>query len=49
MKETSIVRKIDDVGRIVLPKQLRRILKIKNGTELEILVDKDTVVLRKIQ
>ncbi len=47
MKETGIVRKVDELGRIVLPIELRRNLDIEERTELEIYVDGDSVVLRK--
>ena len=36
MKATGVVRRIDELGRIVIPKEIRRTLKIKNGTPLEI-------------
>lgn len=49
MKETGIVRKLDNMGRVVLPKELRRWMEISEGTLMEILVDKDTVVLRKVE
>lgn len=47
MKYTGIVRRIDDLGRIVIPKEIRRILKIKEGDPLEILMDKGEIVLKK--
>ena len=49
MKSTGIVRRIDDLGRIVLPKELRRTLDIPEGTPMEIYVEGDRVVLRKYQ
>ena len=36
MKATGIVRRIDDLGRVVIPKEIRRTLRIKEGTPLEI-------------
>ena len=36
MKATGVVRRIDELGRIVIPKEIRRTLKIKEGTPLEI-------------
>lgn len=42
MKATGIVRRIDDLGRIVLPKEVRRMCHIKEGDPLEIFVGKDT-------
>ena len=47
MESTGVVRKIDELGRIVIPKEIRRTLKIKDGAALEILLDKDTVALRR--
>ncbi len=47
MKTTGIIRRIDDLGRIVIPKELRRNLRIKNGDTLEVFVDDDSVVLKK--
>ncbi|AGB41404.1 looped-hinge helix DNA binding domain, AbrB family [Halobacteroides halobius DSM 5150] len=48
MRATGIVRKIDNLGRVVIPKEIRTKMKIDNGNTLEIFVDKDdTVVLKK--
>lgn len=47
MKETGIIRKIDELGRIVLPKEIRRSLGIKDGEDLEIFVDKEGIYLQK--
>ena len=47
MKSTGIVRKIDPLGRIVIPIELRNSLKINNNSELEIFIEKDQIVLRK--
>ena len=47
MKATGIVRKVDELGRIVLPIELRRNLDIAERDELEIYVDGDSVILRK--
>ena len=47
MKTTGIIRRIDDLGRIVIPKELRKSLRIKNGDSLEIFVDNDDVILKK--
>ena len=49
MKNTGIVRKLDDLGRIVLPKETRKVLDMEEGTPLEIFVDGQTIVLRKYQ
>ncbi len=47
MKSTGIVRKTDQLGRIVLPKELRTNLNIENKDPLEIFTDNDRIVLRK--
>ena len=47
MKTTGVVRKIDDLGRIVIPKEIRRTLKIREGESLEIFVEDETITLRK--
>ena len=47
MKTTGIIRRIDDLGRLVIPKELRRSLRIKNGESLEIFVDGDDIILKK--
>ena len=47
MKTTGIIRRIDDLGRIVIPKELRRNLRIKNGDTLEVFVDMESIVLKK--
>ncbi len=47
MKETGIIRRVDELGRIVLPIELRRNLDIAERDELEIYVDGDNVILRK--
>ena len=44
---TGIIRRIDELGRIVIPKEIRKSLRIKNGDNLEILVDGDNITLRK--
>lgn len=49
MKAIGIVRKLDQLGRIVLPKDLRRTMKILDETPMEILVEGDTVILRKYE
>ena len=48
MKATGIVRRVDDLGRIVIPKEIRRTLKIREGDPLEIYTEKDGgVIFRK--
>ena len=49
MKSIGIVRKIDAVGRIVLPIELRKTLNINDDSSLEIFVDEDKIVLKKYQ
>lgn len=49
MKATGIVRKIDDLGRIVLPIELRRTLGISDRDSLEIYVDDSNIVLKKYE
>lgn len=47
MKSTGVVRKIDHLGRIVIPKEIRKSMKIKDGESLEIYVEEDTILLKK--
>lgn len=47
MKSTGIVRKVDDLGRVVLPIELRRSLSIDERDPLEIHVEGDQIILRK--
>ena len=48
MKATGVVRRIDELGRIVIPKEIRKTLRIKEGENLEIFIDdKQNVVLKK--
>ena len=47
MKETGIVRRIDELGRLVIPKELRKTLRIREGDPLEIYASKDELVLKK--
>lgn len=47
MKSTGVVRRMDDLGRIVIPKELRRTLKIREGEELEIFLEEDKIILKK--
>ncbi|MBR5342492.1 MAG: AbrB/MazE/SpoVT family DNA-binding domain-containing protein [Oscillospiraceae bacterium] len=49
MKSTGIVRKVDELGRIVLPIEMRRTLDIAEKDALEIYVDGDNIILRKYQ
>lgn len=47
MKATGIVRRIDDLGRVVIPKEIRRTMRIREGDPLEIYTDKDGGVIFK--
>ena len=48
MKATGIVRRIDDLGRVVIPKEIRRTMRIREGDPLEIFTDRDGgVIFRK--
>ena len=49
MRSTGMFRRVDELGRIVLPKELRTRLEIKEGDPLEILVDGEKLVLQKYQ
>ena len=52
MRETGIVRRFDDLGRIVIPKEIRRQLfgtKCTDGEPMEIFMDKDDIILRKYE
>ena len=47
MKATGIIRRVDDLGRVVIPKEIRRTLKIREGDPLEIFVENDYVCFQK--
>ncbi len=49
MKSTGIVRKVDELGRVVIPIELRRTLDIAEKDALEIYVDGDKIILRKYE
>ncbi len=49
MESTGIVRKVDELGRIVLPIELRRTLGIEEKDRIEIFVDGESIILRKYQ
>ena len=49
MKTTGIVRRVDELGRVVLPIELRRTLEIEERDLLEIMLEDDRIVLRKFQ
>ena len=47
MRATGIVRRVDILGRVVVPKEIRKVLKIDEGDPLEIFTDKDGIILKK--
>ena len=47
MKSTGIIRRVDVLGRVVIPKELRKMLKINEGDPIEIYVERDEVILKK--
>lgn len=49
MQDTGCVRRMDDLGRVVIPKKVREILNIKEGTPMEIWIDKEKneIILKK--
>ena len=47
MKATGIVRRIDDLGRVVIPKEIRRTLRIREGDPLEIFTDREGEIILK--
>ncbi len=49
MKSTGIVRKVDELGRIVLPIELRRTLDIAEKDSMEIYIEGDSIILKKFQ
>ncbi|MBQ9783559.1 MAG: AbrB/MazE/SpoVT family DNA-binding domain-containing protein [Clostridia bacterium] len=49
MKSTGVVRRVDELGRIVLPMEIRKTLDIKQKDAIEIFIDEDKIVLQKYQ
>ena len=47
MKATGIVRRIDELGRIVIPKEIRKTLRLREGENLEIYTNGDEIILKK--
>ena len=47
MRATGIIRRIDDLGRIVIPKEIRRTLGLREGDPMEICVEDDAVIFRR--
>ncbi len=49
MKESGIVRNVDNVGRVVIPMEIRKIMSIKEGDPVEIVKENNQIILRKYQ
>lgn len=49
MKNTGVIRKIDELGRLVIPKEIRRNLNIKNGDDVQIYVENNLILLKKFE
>ena len=49
MKSTGIVRRVDELGRIVIPKEIRKTFRIEVKDELEIYVEEDRIILKKYE
>ncbi len=49
MKNTGVIRKIDELGRIVVPKEIRKNLGIKSGEDVQIYIEEDKIILKKYQ
>lgn len=49
MKNTGVIRKIDELGRIVIPKEIRKNLNIHNGEDVQIYIEADKIILEKYQ
>ncbi len=47
MKSTGVIRRIDELGRIVIPKEIRRVLGIRDGENLEIYTENESIILKK--
>lgn len=47
MKSTGVIRRIDELGRIVIPKEIRRNLGIRDGENVEIFTESDSIILKK--
>jgi AbrB family transcriptional regulator, transcriptional pleiotropic regulator of transition state genes len=48
-RTTGVVRRIDELGRVVVPSEVRRVIRLREGDELEISVDGERIILQKRQ
>lgn len=49
MKSTGIIRKVDELGRVVIPKEIRELLEIMEGTPMEVFVEDSKVIFKKYE
>ena len=49
MKSTGIVRKVDSLGRFVIPIELRNVMELSNSDSIEVFTDEDRIILKKYQ
>ncbi len=49
MKSTGMVRDIDKVGRVVIPKEIRKVLNLEDNSPIEIFIDGESIILRKYE
>jgi AbrB family looped-hinge helix DNA binding protein len=47
MKSTGIIRRIDDLGRVVIPKEIRRTMRVREGDPMELFIEGDMVIFKK--
>ncbi|MEG0290135.1 MAG: AbrB/MazE/SpoVT family DNA-binding domain-containing protein, partial [Erysipelotrichaceae bacterium] len=47
MKSTGIVRRLDDLGRLVIPKEIRKQFRLKEGDSIEFYIDQDKIIIQK--
>ena len=49
MKATGVVRRVDEIGRLVIPKEIRKVYGIEHGTPMEFFIDNENIIIRKYQ
>ena len=49
MKSTGIIRKVDELGRVVIPKEIRELLEIMEGTPMEVFVEDSKIIFKKYE